>query len=185
MDTTSIIFEKLNRLLEDNFPFKREDTVVCMDLNHIKILRDFMREHMPLKLSSTFIHLSNSIIYLPVILDVIICSKNETKLIEKLSEKYNIVIMASHPFEHTSYHGLDYGIGGFLGYIDQTFGDLQILMNKDQLWKLDSAVKKLKDNMSNADQGHLKFEDLEMIWDQNSFSLKLFGVGNPNPPQPF
>ena len=181
MDTTSIIFERLNDLLTNNFPFRREDTVVCIDPKHIKLLNTFMSEHRPLECGCRQVHLSDATIYLPRVLGVMICSKQDFNLIKQLVLMYNIVVMPTDPSKRITYRSCSFGVS--IESTEQAFPELQIIIGRNQLWKLDSVIKDLKNHMFQAKQGHLKFNESEIMWDQNTCLIKIFDVGNPKPPQ--
>ena len=198
MATSSVIFEKLNDLLKFGFPFEREETVVCFDNKDIMILNDYMKEHklLPSKANEVeSIALDDEIIIqLPIVLGIKICSKSETTLIQLLRIRYNIVIMPTYPFESVKFMVRNSALfedimpkRGEIPYCpknnvkQQTY--CQILMNRDQVWKLDTAIRHLKEYMLTADKGHLKNEESEMIWDKKSFVLRLFDVGASEYPE--
>ena len=193
---TSFVFEKLNDLLKCGFPFKREETIVCFDNKDIKILNAYMKEHIPSKANEVeSIALDDEImIRLPVVLGVKICSKSETMLIQLLRIRYNIVIMPTFPFEAVKFMASSTVL--FANTManrevipphlknniqQQTY--CQIVMNRNQMWKLETEIRHLKEHMHDTNEGHLRNEYSDMVWDKKSFALKLFDVGTSEYPE--
>jgi hypothetical protein len=200
-DISAKAYAKLDTLLNDWTvfpPFKREDTVVCMGPDDLEEMLEYIRSMWGYgDIGQAIKRLTFSTHPLPRILGVMICDKRRHILIDQLNQEYNIVVMPDDPLGCKCYKAKvmaspvmkstpkvpekDRDVR-LTGYPGQTY--YHILLTKNQLWKVRNTLTQIEELMRNHPQGHLKDDDVEFIWENGVFSVKIYGMEMPRMPSP-
>ena len=178
---------KLDKILNDWTvfpPFRRDDTVVCMDIEDLEEILEYIKHSWGINGDMAIKRLTWGDPLLKV-LGVMVCDKRRHILIDQLNQEYNIIIMPNEPLGCMCYKAKvaktpsvepkvkDVQSSGAPGQVYY-----QVVLGKRDIWKLQHELQKLKMAMENNPRGHLNDDDVEMIWDGKTFCLRLFGIGN-------
>lgn len=186
---TDKAFQKLDKLINDmkeRPPFgNNAKTVVCVGPDDLDELMAFLKSTWGYKGFTEPKVESFSKCPLPQVMGVMVCDKRRHILIDTLNERYNIIVMPDEPlgcicFKARTNDTSDKDVR-FSGAPAQPY--YQIVMTKQNLWKIQHELQKMKIAMENNPQGHLKDDDTEMIWDGKTFCLRLFGISTATFPR--
>ena len=184
-------YMKLDKLLNDWKvfpPFRRDDTVVCMDIEDLEEMLEYIRHSWGINGDMAIKRLTFKDTPLPKVLGVMVCDKRRHILIDQLNKEYNIVIMPNEPLGCMCYKAKVVKTpcewpkeSGKINDVDSHGAPgqcyYQVVLGKQDVWKLQHELQKLKMAMENNPRGHLNDDDVEMIWDGKTFCLRLFGMG--------
>lgn len=197
---TDRVFRKLEKLINDmkeRPPFgNNAKTVVCMGPDDLDELMAFLKATWGYKGFNEPKVDSFSRCPLPQVMGVMVCDKRRHILIDSVNDRYNIIVMPDEPLGCTCFKArtsdtpewpldplnttksADVRFSGAPGRCYY-----QIVMTKQNLWKIQHELQKLKIAMENNPRGHLNDDDVEMIWDGDTFCLKLFGISEARFPR--
>ena len=191
-------YMKLEGLLNDWTvfpPFTREDTVACMGPDDLEELLDYIRSVWGYNdINLTIKRLTFDTHPLPRILGVMVCDKRRHILIDQLNQEYNIVVMPDDPLGCRCFKAkATASVLKDRPKEPEKNRDVKqepvqayyhILLKKTQLWKVKNSLTQVEELMRNHKQGHLRDDDVEFLWENDTFSIKIYGMDMPHMPSP-